>query len=76
MKNESLGELEKLQTLARKKGFVCMLWHIDDVQDYYDVSDEEALELMEYAIYYNRGAEYISSSIDNYFKANVKKRKG
>lgn len=74
MKDESLGELEQLQTLARKKGFVCMLWHIDDVQDYYDVSDEEALELMEYAIWYNKGNEYIGSMIDNYFKANAKKR--
>ena len=70
MKNESLGELEQLQTLARKKGFVCMLWHIDDVQEYYDVSDEEALEIMEEAIFESGATDYVHDAIDNVCELN------
>ena len=75
MKDESLGKLEELQTLARKHGFVCMLFHIDDVQDRYDVTDEEALEIMEDAIWYMEGNDMIQSYIDYYCEANEIKEK-
>jgi len=75
MKNESLGKLEELQTIARKQGFVCMLFHIDDVQDRYDVTNEEALDIMEEAIWYMEGNDMIQSYIDDYCEANeIKER--
>lgn len=39
-----------IHEIARKNGYVVMLFHVDDVTDNYDVTDEDALDILEEAL--------------------------
>jgi hypothetical protein len=50
MIDQQLKDINTLREIARKYGYVAMLWHVDDVTDNYDVTDEDAYDILEEAL--------------------------
>lgn len=63
--SERMTNHDLLQSYLRERGYVAMLWHVDDVKDNYDVTNEEALEILEEAITVFDGYGAIYQTIDD-----------
>lgn len=57
-KNITLQELED-------KGYVPMLWHVDDVKNTYNVTDEEAREVLQEVLESERITSEVFDDIDH-----------
>jgi hypothetical protein len=61
-----MNEIEKAKQILRDAGyFVDNLWHIDDVQQNYDCTDEQAMEVLECALTNEYTQEQIFDAIDD-----------
>jgi uncharacterized protein (DUF433 family) len=64
-----MNEIEKAKQVLRNAGyFVDSLWSIEDVQQNYDCTDEEAMEVLESALTNEYTQEQIFDAIDEYAK--------
>jgi muramoyltetrapeptide carboxypeptidase LdcA involved in peptidoglycan recycling len=58
-------EIEKAKQVLRDAGYqVANLWHIDDVKQNYDCTDEEAMEVLEGALKNDATMAQIFDAID------------
>jgi hypothetical protein len=61
-----MNEIEKAKQVLRDAGyFVDNLWHIDDVKQNYNCTDEEAMEVLEGALTNEYTQEQIFDAIDD-----------
>ncbi len=64
--NEKLKDVKVARALLRKKGyFVENLWHIDDVKQNYECSDEVAMDVLEDALTNEHTMEQVWLAIDD-----------
>jgi hypothetical protein len=62
-----MAEIEKAKQVLRNAGyFVDSLWSIEDVQQNYNCTDEEAMEILESALTNEYTQEQIFDAIDEY----------
>jgi hypothetical protein len=61
-----MSEIEKAKQVLKNAGYqVDNLWHIDDVKQNYDCTDEEAMEVLEGALMNDYVMETIFEVIDD-----------
>jgi len=55
--------IKEIQDKLNKNGWVAMLWHVDDVKQNYNVTDEDAIDILKDALIHSKRADRVMEEV-------------
>jgi len=55
--------IKEIQDKLNAHGWVAMLWHVDDVKQNYNVTDEEAIDILKVALIHSKRADRVMEEV-------------